>query len=68
MLCIRSWNLPGLAKLASLPLASTFPEPDADVEAAPQASEALRDFLVSNSRNKIHQTAYKDFLWALYNG
>ena len=36
-----------MAKLASLPLAGTFPEPDADVEAAPQASEALRDFLAS---------------------
>ena len=41
-------NLPGLVKLASLPLESTFPDPDVAVAVvAPQASEALRDFLAS---------------------
>lgn len=42
-----TWNLPGLVKLVSLPLASTFPEPEVAVAVvAPQASEALRDFLI----------------------
>ena len=48
---IWNWILPGLAKLASLPLESTFPEPEvavAEVVAvAPHASEALSDFLAS---------------------